>query len=113
MRFDAKIKYQEEYLPTKRHRIPRIREVEEIVPVELREIKKSDAPLAMVVTNYKSYLDAGGKNVFGLVDTPVLAVGENLYQQEQLFQCPAARGSHCLRHCCCYPARGHGIPRQI
>ena len=83
MRFDAKIKYQEEYLPTKRHRIPRIREVEEIVPVELREIKKSDAPLAMVVTNYKSYLDAGGKNVFGLVDTPVLAVGENLFTRKK------------------------------
>lgn len=83
MRFDAKIKYQEEYLPTKRHRIPRIREVEEIVPVELCEIKKSDAPLAMVVTNYKSYLDADGKNGFGLVDTPVLAVGENLFTRKK------------------------------
>lgn len=83
MKFDAKIKYQEEYLPTRRHRILRIREIEEIVPVELRELKKADAPLAMVVTNYKSYLDADGKDQFGLVDTPVLAVGENLFTRKR------------------------------
>lgn len=83
MRFDAKIKYQEEYLPTKRHRIPRIREVEEIVPVELREIKKPDAPLAMVVTNYKSYLDANGNNEFGMMDTAILAVGDDLFTRKR------------------------------
>ena len=76
MKFDAKIKYQEEYLPTRRHRIPRVREIEEIVPVELRELKKADAPLAMVVTNYKSYLDADGKDQFGLVDLSLIHISE-------------------------------------
>lgn len=83
MRFDAKIKYQEEYLPTKRHRIPRTREVEENVFVELREIKKADAPLAMVVTDYKSYLDANGNNEFGMMDTAILAVGEDLFTRKR------------------------------
>lgn len=83
MKFDAKIKYQEEYLSTKRHRIPRIREVEEIVPVELREFKKADAPLAMIVTDYKSYIDTNGKNEFGLTDTAILAVNENLFTRKR------------------------------
>lgn len=96
MKFDAKIKYQEEYLPTRRHRIPRVREIEEIVPVELRELKKADAPLAMVVTNYKSYLDADGKDQFGLVDTPVLAVGENLFTRKRNMSGALDKGPYSL-----------------
>jgi len=57
MKISAKIKYYEEYLPTKRHRIPRLREKKEVVEVELREIKKENLRLALVVTDYKSYLD--------------------------------------------------------
>jgi len=73
MQIEAKIKYQEEYLPTKRHRIPRIREVEESVMCELREIPKKDTSLALMVTSYQSYLDESGKDHFGLLDTPFLA----------------------------------------
>lgn len=83
MKMDATIRFQEEYLPTKRHRIPRIREVEETVSVELREIQKSQAPVAMVVTDYKSYLDDYGKDQFGLRDTSYLAFENQLYVEKR------------------------------
>lgn len=83
MKFDAKIKFQEQYLPTKRHRIPRIREVEEVISVELREIKKESAPVAMVVTDYKSYLDDHGQDVFGLRDTSYVAIENKLYTEKR------------------------------
>lgn len=83
MKIEAKIKYQEEYLPTKRHRIPRIREVEEAVEVELREVSRKDAPLSMVVTDYQSYVDENGKDAFGLRDTAFLAVKGQLYTEKR------------------------------
>jgi len=83
MKFEAKIRFEEGYLPTKRHRIPRIREVEEVVAVELREVKKDDAPVAMVVTDYQSYLDENGKNQFGLRDCNFHAVDGQLYSEKR------------------------------
>ena len=83
MKIEVNISYEEEYLPTKRHRIPRIREVEETVTVELREVKKENAPVAMVVTDYKSYLDENGRDHFGLRDTPYVAVEDQLYSEKR------------------------------
>ena len=83
MKLEARIKYQEEYLPTKRHRIPRIREVEEKVMVELREVKKENAPDAMVVTDYKSYLDEKGQDKFGLRATSYVAIDNELYSEKR------------------------------
>lgn len=83
MLIDAKIKYQEEYLPTPRHRISRIREVEELVSVELREMKKEEAPVAMVVSDYKSFLDENGKERYELCDTPFLAIDDQLYSEKR------------------------------
>ena len=83
MKIDTKIRYQEEYLPTKRHRIPRIREVEEDIMVELREVSRKDAPVAMVVTDYRSYLDENGKDHFGLRDVSFYAVGGRLYSEKR------------------------------
>lgn len=83
MKFDAKIKYEEKYLPTKRHRIPRVREVEETIPVEVREITKQAAPVAMVVTDYQSFLDEKGKDQFGLRDSVYVAVEQQLYAEKR------------------------------
>ena len=96
MKIDAKIKFQEEYLPTKRHRIPRIREVTENVTVELREISRKYAPLAMIVSDYKSFVDESGKDQFDLVDTPILAVGEQLYKQKRDMSGALDRGPYTL-----------------
>lgn len=96
MNIDVKVRYQESYLPTKRHRIPRFREAEETVSFELREIQKTDASLAMVVTDYKSYLDESGTNQFGLVDTPIFAVGEQLYTQKKDMSGALDRGPYTL-----------------
>lgn len=83
MKFDVTITYQEEYLPTKRHRIPRIRDVEEGVTVELREVSRKDAPVAMVVTDYQSFIDEDGKDRFDLRDTAFLAVDGALYTEKR------------------------------
>lgn len=83
MIINAKIKYEEEYLPSKRHRIPRIREVEETIPVELRELKRSDAPVAMVVTDYQSYIDEKGEDQFGLRETSFHAIDGQLYSEKR------------------------------
>lgn len=83
MKIDATVRYNEEYLPTKRHRIPRIREVEEAITVEVRELKKEEAPLALVVTDYQSYLDENGNDQFGLRDTTFLAVDGQLFTQKK------------------------------
>lgn len=83
MKIDTKIRYQESYLPTKRHRIPRIREVEEDITVELREVARKDAPVAMVVTDYQSYIDENGKDEFGLRDTAFLAIDGALYSEKR------------------------------
>ena len=48
MKLFAKIRYFEKYLPTKRHRIPRLREKEEVIEVELREITKEDISIACI-----------------------------------------------------------------
>lgn len=61
MKIEAKIRYEEKYLLSKRHRKSRVREVEDTVAVELREVRKENAPVAMVVTDYQSYLDENGK----------------------------------------------------
>ena len=96
MQIEAKIKYQEEYLPTKRHRIPRIREVEESVMCELREIPKKDISLALMVTSYQSYLDESGKDHFGLLDTPFLAVDGQLYTRKKDMSGALDRGPYSL-----------------
>lgn len=83
MNLDVKIRYEERYLPTKRHRIPRTREVEELVSVDLRELKKENAPVAMVVTDYKSYLDENGKNQYGLRDVSFHAIEGHLYSEKR------------------------------
>ena len=41
--------YEESYLPTKRHRIPRWRNVEGETVVTIKEVSKSDAPVAFIV----------------------------------------------------------------
>ena len=83
MKIDTKIRYEEEYLPTKRHRIPCVREVEENIEVELREVSRKDAPVAMVVTNYQSYIDENGKDEFGLRDKAFLAIDGQLYSEKR------------------------------
>ncbi len=83
MKIDINLRYQEEYLPTKRHRIPRIRDVEEEVTVELREVSRKDAPVAMVVTDYHSFIDEGGKDQFDLRDTSFFAIDGALYTEKR------------------------------
>lgn len=83
MNLDVKIKYKEQYLPTKRHRNYRIREVEETVPLALREVSKDDLSLAMTVTDYHSYLDADGERQFGLVDTPIHVYNGQLFTRKK------------------------------
>lgn len=83
MKIDAKIRYEEKYLPSKRHRKFRVREVEDAVAVELREVKKENAPVAMVVTDYQSYLDGNGDRQFGLRDTAFLAIDAQLYSEKR------------------------------
>lgn len=83
MKINAKIKYNEEYLPTKRHRIPRIREVEDTVEVELREIEKEDAKLAFRVTKLGSFLDENGENQFGPTKKEIYAVDNTLYTKSK------------------------------
>ena len=83
MKINTKIKFEENYLPSKRHRIPRIREAEEMVTVELCEIKKENAPIAMVVTDYKSFLDDNGQDQFALKDTSYIAIDNKLYSEKR------------------------------
>lgn len=83
MKLNTKIRYEEEYLPTKRHRIPRIREVEETIEVELKGIKKDEAKLAFVVSDYGSFLDGNGESQFGPVKTEIFAVDNTLYTQKK------------------------------
>ena len=45
MKLDAVIVYEEEYLPSKMHRIPRKRQVKEVVQTELKEKSRSDFSL--------------------------------------------------------------------
>lgn len=79
MKLDALIVYEEEYLPSKRHRIPRKREVEEVVHVELVEKSRSDFSLAFTVHDYQSRLGADGESEYGIVSTEYLTDKENLY----------------------------------
>lgn len=110
MEIKVKIKYEEEYLPTKRHRIPRIREKEEMIKVNLREVMQEDAPLAMIVTDYKSYIDENGENLFGLKDSKYLAIDNHLYSEKRDMSGALDRGPCCLtdfireaeRHGDCY-----------
>ncbi len=83
MIIEAKIRFEEEYLPTKRHRVFRTREAEETVAVELREVTKANAPVAMVVTDYQSYLDENGKDQFGLRDRNFHAIDGQLYSEKR------------------------------
>lgn len=54
MKIDVVINFVQEYLPTKRHRIPRKREMVTTVPVELKEIPIEDFPVAFIVHDYQS-----------------------------------------------------------
>lgn len=94
MKIDVKMKYQEEYLPTKRHRIPRIREVEEQVTLVLREVTRNEAPVAMVVTNYQSYIDENGKDEFGLRDSEYLSIDGQLYSEKRDMSGALDRGAY-------------------
>lgn len=96
MKLQIKIRYEEEYLPTKRHRVPRIRKVEEEIAVELREIKKEDAPVAMVVTDYKSYRDENGQDQFGLRDTSFHAIDGLLFSEKRDMSGALDRGVYTL-----------------
>lgn len=96
MKINANIKYFESYLPTKRHRIPRLREVEETVGIELREVQKSDAKLAMTVTDYQSYLDSEGKDHFGSMDMDLYAVGQDLFTEKRDRQGALDKGEYPL-----------------
>ena len=96
MKIDVKMTYQEEYLPTKRHRIPRIREVEETVSLEIRELTREDAPVAMVVTDYKSYIDENGKDEFGLRDSEYRAIGDQLFSEKRDMSGALDRGAYSM-----------------
>jgi len=52
MKIEVKYNYTEGYLPTKRHKILRYRDVVGMTMVEINEIKKEDAPIALRVHNY-------------------------------------------------------------
>lgn len=52
MKVKLNFNYNEEYLPTKRHRIPRIREVEDSIDVNIIELTKQDVELAFTVKDY-------------------------------------------------------------
>lgn len=79
MKLYAVIIYEEEYLPSKRHRIPRQRRVEEVVQAEVKEKKRSEFSLALTTRDYQSYLREDGENQFGIVETDYLTDKENLY----------------------------------
>lgn len=96
MKINAQISYNESYLPTKRHRIPRLRAVEETVEIELREVKKEDAKLAMTVTDYQSYLDPDGKDHFGPKDKDIFAIGPDLYTQKKDMSGALDKGEYSL-----------------
>lgn len=83
MKINTTIKYEEQYLPTKRHRIPRIREVEEPVTVELREVNRSDVSVALIVSAHKHYIDGDGNHQFGSRDTPYLAYNGELFTEKR------------------------------
>lgn len=96
MKIDVKMTYQEEYLPSKRHRIPRTREVEEQVSLELREVTRKEAPLAMVVTKYQSYIDENGKDEFGLRDSEYLAIDGQLFSEKRDMSGALDRGAYSM-----------------
>jgi len=97
MKISAKIKYYEKYQPTKRHRIPRLREKKEIIEVELREIKKENLRLALVVTDYKSYIDEKGVNRFGPVNIEYYAIDQKLFVQKRDTHGALDRGEYSLK----------------
>ncbi len=96
MKINTKTRYEEKYLPTKRHRIPRIRQVEETTQIEIREITGKDAPVAMVVTDYQSYVDGNGENQFGLRDTALLAISDQLFAEKRDMRGTLDRGPYSL-----------------
>lgn len=79
MKLDAVIVYEEEYLPSKRHRIPRKRQVKEVVQTELKEKSRSDFSLALTVHDYQSRLGADGEGEYGITSTDYITDKENLY----------------------------------
>jgi hypothetical protein len=52
MKLKVKYTYEEAYLPTKRHRIPRYRDAEGETEVTINEVTAEDAPVALRVRNY-------------------------------------------------------------
>ena len=66
MKLDAVIVYEEEYLPSKRHRIPRKRQVKEVVQTELKEKSRSDFSLSLTVHDNQSRLGADGEGEYGI-----------------------------------------------
>ena len=83
MKLDAVICYEEEYLPSKRHRIPHKREVQEVVQAELKEKKRDAFSLALTIHDYQSYLGEDGESQFGMVETEYLTDKENLYIEKR------------------------------
>lgn len=83
MKLDAVIVYEEEYLPSNKHRIPRKREVQEVVQAELKEKKRDAFSLALTIHDYQSYLGEDGESQFGIVETEYLTDKENLYIEKR------------------------------
>ena len=64
MKLIAKYEYQEAYIPP-RCRKPRYRKIEKTMSVNIREITSTEAPVAMIVTDYETR-----NGEFGVCDTP-------------------------------------------
>lgn len=83
MKFEVPIIYEESYLPTKRHRIPRIREVESTFPIELKEVKKEEAPVALGVLSYQPCVNEKGEQDVELREKPYYAYDGNLFVEKR------------------------------
>ena len=57
MKMEVKYTYSEGYLPTKRHKILRYRDIEEVTTISIKEIKKEEAPIALRVHNYDGNIE--------------------------------------------------------
>lgn len=57
MKFNVTFSYKEEYLPTKRHRIPRIREAAGSAEFSIKDISKSELVLALTTVEIDSMCD--------------------------------------------------------
>lgn len=87
MLFNIKFWHEEKYLPTKRHRIPRIRLVENNVDVNIKELTEKEFPVAFIVHDYqsvydnaKSYNDFNGGGDFRMFSEEIRTYDGKLYK---------------------------------